>query len=303
MANRHYEHALKGLPCRVSTTAHLIYQLICYRFDDRPTLPNGKPNRGYLKSYPGMAEFMSATGKGRGACNTGIESLIKNNLIVRITIGKPGSRAEYRPVYSLNALDESVPNTRHVSKVYKPRKPAVNVTMASAKSTDLVANVLSSRDTISITSNHKYDKLITLLPSDISQYIKPGKNLDKLLDKLVDQGMSLEAICAHLSSKKYNDRYTIGGTVITHLEALCGVKRPTGNEWCGSCDESTRQFVEVSAGVDGKDTYECPTCHPNQIRIKQRLKSDKDLDTMLKNISEYDLDTAMSRFTGWQLPD
>ncbi len=302
MANKHYEHAIKELPCRVSTTAHLIYQVICYRYDLRE-FKDGKPNRGYLKSYPGMAEFMSATGKGRNACNTAIESLIKNNLIVRITIGKPGSRAEYRPIYTLNALGESVSNTRHVSKVYKPRKPADNVTITSTKSTEDEHKELLSRDTISTISNHKYDKLITLLPSDIGQYVKPGKNLNKLLDKLVDQGMSIEAVCAHLSGKKYNDRYTIGGTVITHLEALLGVKRPSGNEWCGNCDQVIRQFVEHSPGVDGKDTYECPTCHPNQIRIKQRLKSDEHLDTMLKKISEYDLDTALSTFTGWQLPD
>jgi len=296
MANRHYEHALKGLPCPVSTTAHLIYQVICYRFDDRPTMPNGKPNRGYLKSYPGMADFMSATGLQRGACNTAIESLIANNLIVRITIGKPGSRAEYRPVYTLNALNESVPNTRHVSKEYKPRKLADNVMITNTKSTDGVANVLSPLDTISTISNHKYEKLITLLPSDISQYIKPGKNLDKLLDKLVDQGMSIEEICAHLSGAKYSDRYSIGGTVVTHLEALLGVKRPSDNGWCGMCDDGTRQFVGVSPGVDGKDTHQCPTCHPNQIRIKQRLKSDGDLDTMLTKLAEFDTDKLLKSF-------
>jgi hypothetical protein len=302
MANRHFEHALKGLPCRVSTTAQIIYQIICYRYDDREFI-DGKPNRGYLKSYPGMAEFMSATGRKRNTCNTAIESLITNKVIARVTIGKPGARAEFRPIYTLEALGESVSNTRHVSKVYKPRKRVESVSSALAKCPENEHKVSLPQDTISTISNHKYDKLITLLPSDISKYIKPGKNLDKLLDKLVDQGMSLEAISAHLSDKKYSDRYTIGGTVITHLEALCGVKRPTGNKWCGNCDQSTRQFVEVSAGVDGKDTYECPTCHPNQIRIKQRLKSDRDLDTMLKNISEYDLDTALSSFTGWKLPD
>ena len=303
MANKHYEHALEGLPCRVSTTAHIIYQIICYRFDDRITLTNGKPNPGYNKSYPGMNAFVKATGRSRQACNTAIESLIAQGLVARITIGKPGSRAEYVPIHTVSALGISVKNTLHVSKQYKSRKLADNVKTTNSMSKEDLPKETSSLNTISTISNHKYDKLISLLPSDISKYIKPGKNLDKLLDKLVDQGMSLEAISAHLSDKKYSDRWTIGGTVITHLEALCGVKRLTGNEWCGSCDESTRQFVEVSAGVDGKDTYECPTCHPNQIRIKQRLKSDRDLDTMLKNISEYDLDTAMSRFTGWRLPD
>jgi hypothetical protein len=303
MANKHYEHSLEGLPCRVSTTAHIIYQIICYRFDDRITLTNGKPNPGHGKSYPGMNAFVKATGRSRQACNTAIESLIANNLIMRITIGKPGSRAEYSPIYTLNALGISVKNTLHVSKVYKSRKVADNVKITGTMSKAGLPNESSSLNTISTISNHKYDKLITLLPSDISQYIKPGKNLDKLLDKLVDQGMSLEAISAHLRSKKYSDRYTIGGTVITHLEALCGVTKPSGKEWCRSCDQHTRQFIERSPGVDGKDTYECPTCHPNQIRIKQRVKGDEDLDTMLKKLSEYDLDTELKKFTAWKLPD
>ena len=303
MANKHYEHALEGLPCRVSTTAHIIYQIICYRFDDRITLTNGKPNPGYNKSYPGMDAFVKATGRTRQACNTAIEQLIANGLVARITIGKPGSRAEYVPIHTVNALGISVKNTLHVSKEYKSRKLADNVKTTNSMSKEDLPKETSSLNTISTISNHKYDKLITLLPIEISQYIKPGKNIDKLLDKLVDQGMSLEAISAHLTGKKYSDRWTIGGTVVTHLEALCGVTKPSDKEWCGSCDKSTRQFVEASPGIDGKDTYQCPTCHPNQLRIKQRLKSDGDLDTMLKKISEYDLDTAWVSFTGWQIPD
>lgn len=153
MANKHYEHALKGLPCRVSTTAHLIYQIICYRYDDREFI-DGKPNRGYLKSYPGMDLLMSATGRGRNACNTAIEVLIKENLIARITIGKPGARAEYRPIYTLEALGESVSNTRHVSKVYKPRRRVENVSSALAKSLDYEHKESLPQDTISTISNH-----------------------------------------------------------------------------------------------------------------------------------------------------
>lgn len=292
MANKHYEHALEGLPCRVSTTAHIIYQIICYRFDDRITLANNKPNPGHGKSYPGMNAFVKATGRSRQACNTAIEQLITERVIIRITIGKPGSRAEYVPIHTLNALGISVKNTLHVSKEYKPRKLADNVKTTSTMSKEGLPNETSSLNTISTISNHKYRKLITLLPIEISQYIKPGKNLDKLLDKLVDNGMSLEAISAHLGGKKYSDRYTIGGTVVTHLEALLGVKRPSVN-WCGKCDRVTHRFIEPSAGIDGKETYECPTCHPNQIRVKDRIVSDKGLDTMLKRIGDYDLESLL----------
>jgi hypothetical protein len=278
MANKHYEHALEGLPCRVSTTAHIIYQIICYRFDDRITLTNGKPNPGYNKSYPGMDAFVKATGRTRQACNTAIEQLIANGLVARITIGKPGSRAEYVPIHTVNALGISVKNTLHVSKEYKSRKLADNVKTTNSMSKEDLPKETSSLNTISTISNHKYDKLITLLPIEISQYIKPGKNIDKLLDRLVNQGVSIEAVCAYLSRKKYSDRWTIGGTVVTHLEALLGDKKPISNKfkstWCGKCDDGTRQFVEASPGIDGKNTYECPTCHPNQIRIKERMDLD-----------------------------
>jgi len=273
MANKHYEHSLEGLPCRVSTTAHIIYQIICYRYDLREFI-EGKPNRGYLKSYPGMDAFVKATGRTRQACNTAIEALIANKLIIRITIGKPGSRAEYLPIYTLNALGEHVKPSLHVSKPYKSRKLADNVKNTSTTSKEDLPKETSSLNTISTISNHKYDKLISLLPIEISQYIKPGKNIDKLLDRLVNQGVSIEAVSAYLNGKKYSDRYAIGGTVVTHLEALCGVTKPSGKEWCGSCDKSTRQFVEASPGIDGKDTYECPVCHANQIRIKKRMTID-----------------------------
>ena len=277
MSNKHYEHALEGLPCRVSTTAHIIYQIICYRYDERE-FKDGKPNRGYLKSYPGMEAFVKATGRTRQACNTAIESLIANKLIIRITIGKPGSRAEYLPIYTLNALGQHVKPSLHVSKPYKSRKLADNVKNTNSMSKADLPNESSTLNTISTISNHKYDKLISLLPKEVSQYIKPGKNIDSLLDKLTDKGMSIEAVSAHLSKQKYSDRYTIGGTVVTHLEALSGLNKPSKNrfksEWCRKCDLNTRTFEQSSPGVDGKDTYQCPNCHPNQIRIKERMDLD-----------------------------
>jgi hypothetical protein len=289
MSNKQYEHALEGLPCRVSTTAHIIYQIICYRYDERE-FKDGKPNRGYLKSYPGMEAFVKATGRTRQACNTAIESLIANKLIIRITIGKPGSRAEYLPIYTLNALGQHVKPSLHVSKPYKSRKLADNVKNTNSMSKADLPNESSVLNTISTISNHKYDKLISLLPKEVSQYIKPGKNIDSLLDKLTDKGMSIEAVSAHLSKQKYSDRYTIGGTVVTHLEALSGLNKPSKNrfksEWCRKCDLNTRTFEQSSPGVDGKDTYQCPNCHPNQIRIKERMSSDTAVDNMFKALMD-----------------
>ena len=282
MGNKHYEHALQGLPCRVSSTARMIYSIICYRFDDRVTLPNGKPNPGHNKSYYKKNTFVMATGVSRQACNTAINQLIEAKLIIRTVIGKPGSQANFLPIYTLNALGINVNNALHKFKVYKPRKVADNVKSPDIMSKADLPNVLSALNTISTISNHKYgkynkerfDEFIELLPKDVRQYIDPGANLDKELDESIAQGMSLETVCAYLSRKKYDHSHKIGGLVIFYLQELNGNKSNLfeGIKWCYKCLHSTRTFVERSPGVDGKDTYECPTCHPNQVRIKERLK-------------------------------
>ena len=282
MGNKHYEHALQGLPCRVSSTARMIYSIICYRFDDRVTLPNGKPNPGHNKSYYKKNTFVMATGVSRQACNTAINQLIKNNLIIRTVIGKPGSQANFLPIYTLNALGINVNNALHKAKVYKPRKVADNVKSPDIMSKADLPNESSALNTISTISNHKYgkynkerfDEFIELLPKDVSQYIEPGSNLDEALDKLMAKGMSLETVYAYLSRQKYHHAYKVGGLVISLLQELSGNKTNYFEDikWCTKCAHSTRTCDERSPGVDGKDTYECPNCHPNQIRIKERLK-------------------------------
>ncbi len=239
MANKHYEHALKGLPCRVSTTAHLIYQIICYRYDDREFI-DGKPNRGYLKSYPGMDLLMSATGRGRNACNTAIEVLIKENLIARITIGKPGARAEYRPIYTLEALGESVSNTRHVSKVYKPRRRVENVSSTLAKSLDYEHKESLPQDTISTISNHKYDKSKTydyvnyerwhvisqdLPPLLVRQWVH-SKESEALLDQILN-GTTLKAFRANLRRLNFDKAYDLTGLYMDYLRQCAGLNKPT----------------------------------------------------------------------------
>ena len=79
-------------------------------------------------------------------------------MIARVTIGKPGSRAEYVPIHTTTALRISVKNTLHVSKQYKSKKLAVNVKNTSVMSKEGLPNETSSLNTISTISNHKYDK-------------------------------------------------------------------------------------------------------------------------------------------------
>ena len=240
MANKHYEHALEGLPCRVSTTAHIIYQIICYRFDDRITLPNGKPNPGYNKSYPGMGAFVKATGRSRQACNTGIEQLIANGIVARITIGKPGSRAEYVPIHTVSALGISVKNTLHVSKQYKSRKLADNVKTTNSMSKEDLPKETSSLNTISTISNHKYDKSKTYdyvnherwhvisqaLPRLLVSQWKHTKESEACLD-VITQGTTLKAFVDDLRGHKFEQAGDQTGLFMSHLRKCAGVNKPS----------------------------------------------------------------------------
>jgi len=240
MSNKHYEHALEGLPCRVSTTASIIYQIICYRFDDRVTLPNGKSNPGYGKSYPGMDAFVKATGRSRQACNNAIEELIANRLIARVTIGKPGSRAEYVPIHTTNALGISVKNTLHVSKQYKSKKLAVNVKITSVMSKEGLPNETSSLNTISTISNHKYDKsksydyvnherwhvISQALPRLLVSQWRHTKESEECLESIT-QRTTLTAFVADLRRHKFEQAGDQTGAFMSHLRKCAGVNKPS----------------------------------------------------------------------------
>jgi hypothetical protein len=51
-------YALAGSPVRLSGTAQSIHALLMHRFDERQFV-NGKPNKGYRKSYPSMEEIQT----------------------------------------------------------------------------------------------------------------------------------------------------------------------------------------------------------------------------------------------------
>ena len=137
----------------------------------------------------------------------------------------------------------------------------------------------------------RFDKFISLLPKDVGQYIEPGANLDNELDKLMAKGWTLETVCEHLSRKKYHHAYKVGGVVITHLQELSGNKTNyfEGIEWCKECPKSTRTYDERSPGVDGKDTYECPTCHPNQVRAKNQISKNLTTETLFNKVMGVDV--------------
>jgi hypothetical protein len=281
MANKHYEHALDGLPCRVSATATIIYQIICYRFDDRVTLPNGKPNPGHGKSYPGMDAFVKATGRTRQACNTAIEELIANKLVNRITIGKPGSRAEYVPIYTLNDLGISVKNTLHVSKQYKSKKLADNVKRTSIMSKEGLPNETSLLNTISTISNHKYDKSKTndyvnyqrwhvisqALPRLLVSQWRHTKESEECLDSIT-QITTLTAFVADLRRHKFEQAGDQTGLFMSHLRKCAGVNKPIkglsmGEQVEKELDEFSNYDLEAelkkfNPGVDLDSAFKLP---------------------------------------------
>lgn len=247
MANEHYEKALEGLPCKLSSTAHIIHQVICYRYDTREFV-RGKSNPGFGKSYPGMPTFVKATGKSRQACNDAIESLIANKIIDRVTIGRPGYQAEYRPIYVLGLLGEHVNLSLHVAKAYKSKKPAQDVNLATSSSKEPLPNVTGELDSISTTSIHKYDKYLNtedrlspksksafkvnvqrwhLISQDLDPYVRAkwqhSVESEQLLDMIQNlPGWSLQRLQANLGALNFSNSHNNCGLLMTHLRGLAG---------------------------------------------------------------------------------
>jgi len=94
-------------------------------------------------------------------------------------------------------------------------------------------------------------------------------------------------VCAYLSRQKYHHAYKIGGLIISLLQELSGNKTNyfEGIKWCLKCAHSTRTCDERSPGVDGKDTYECPNCHPNQVRVKNQISKNLTTETLLNKVT------------------
>ena len=79
---------------------------------------------------------------------------------------------------------------------------------------------------------------------------------------------------------------------MTHLNELLGrkiINHFEGIKWCGKCPRSTRTYDERSPGVDGKDTNQCPNCHPNQVRIKKQLSKNLTTEALLNDVIGVDV--------------
>jgi hypothetical protein len=216
-------YALAGSPVRLSGLAQSIHALLMHRFDERPVL-NGKPNKGYRKSYPSMEEIQTwCTGFSRQAVSKAIEELITKGFIIRVEIGRPGQRANYVPVYALGLLGDYVNVSLHKSKKYKGKKVTVSDSPDSTMSKQSLPNVSGQAYTISsvssLSNNRNRDRFtvfIDLLPSALKG-LEPGPNLDALLDALEVKGGRLKALADHLNDHNYTGAESLNSVLFKRL--------------------------------------------------------------------------------------
>lgn len=277
-----------GLPVKVSPTAHNVHQTILYTYDTRPTKANGEPNPWYKTSYPGMEALMRDTGVSRQSVERAISELIAKNIIDQVTLGKPGTRARYRPIYALSLLGEPVNLALHVSRNKGSSKRKKSVALAKEMSKASVQNESSTLSTISTTSIEKYDKyensaierepwnvILNYLKDDVKKYLTPGPNYAERIEKLERKGITPQAVGEFMAHQNWSTAFSIGGLFEYFLDVLLGVKKGSQSSCmpphCGECDFKTRQFPEPSIGYDGKETWDCLTCSPAQVRLKNHL--------------------------------
>jgi len=226
-----------------------------------------------IVSYPegcfiGLDELADQAGLSNDTAKAYLRHLTNLSLISREqSFARKGLRQCYRVnVNELTNFNRVLPDT-----------PFTNTPMGVTKSVKGVAELANGSHPIHPYKEYKdykydkerFDKLITYLPIDFRQYVKPGKNYELKLDELERKGTTLEAIGAYLSRQNYATSYKKGGLVSSFLDELLGVK-PKGvsssmPKWCGRdfCDKATRLWPEASEDKTGRLTHKCLTCHPD----------------------------------------
>jgi len=215
-----------GLPPEIIKLSGLelaLYLIISYRYDTRE-FANGKRNRGYLKSYPGMELFQRVTRMSRSAIEGALARLKEKGLITQVEKGYRNNTACYIPTYSINLLThgesvgirdtldnevsdnlaESVSDTGIESPVYAHKVSSTPVTIS----------------TTSTTSTNKYNMLrfnliLKSLPERL-RAISPGSNFEKLLDECDELGITDE-IQRVLAGNKWDNIPSNAGGIVDKL--------------------------------------------------------------------------------------
>jgi hypothetical protein len=274
MSNRLTDaYAYAGSPVRLSGLAQSVHAFLLHRFDERPILENGKPNKGYRKSYPSMEEIQTwCTGFSRQAISKAIEELIAKGFIIRVEIGRPGQRANYVPVYALGLLGDYVNVSLHKSKHYKVKKVADSVTTDSTISKQSLPNVSTVLYAISSTSNEsnnrnkdRFTDFLQLLPTHL-QGLTQGKNIDEPLDRLEAKGVPLQVTVSHLSEHNYTGASNAYSVLISRLNAF-SVETPDLVERRKLEEEQNRLVSEQLAETErNKVTPDVASEHAKAIR-------------------------------------
>ena len=267
-------YILAGSPVKLSGSAVAVHALFLHRFDNRPEV-EGKPNKGYMKSYPSNEEICLWLGMSRTSANRAIEELISAGLVYRCTIGKPGQRAEFVPIYALGLVGNfSVNYGLHISKKYK--KVSERVKSTDTMSKEGLPNVLTEVNSISTittrsinTYEDKYERFNTLRPylKEEIRHLQDGKNYESALDELERKGVTVEEVAQFLNSKNFSMSHNVGGLVASLLTGFAGlpVVKPTVKpEWCGSCESPESRVepfaYEIRSNPPGARSRVCRVC-------------------------------------------
>jgi hypothetical protein len=251
-----------------------------------------------------------------------INRLTKIGALIHITKGFPGQMAEYGINYKwLNnyQVTGELPKTRNrVSKSYRQEPgqlPTGDLTVTDRppdgypilkdlntqirnKENDYVFSDQVKTETKDAPSGKiNYDRWNVIKPylGEFEKYIKPGPNYERLLNRLEDKGVRLKDIGAFIEKIDFTNAYSCGGRLEQELNALAGVSKattkPGATDWCGreGCDPTARTWG-TQWEIEGRFTFNCPKCHPNEIKKDEQKQTFNFLDelgeTPFKSVDE-----------------
>jgi hypothetical protein len=271
-------YADAGSPVRLSGLAQSVHAFLLHRFDEREFI-NGKPNKGYRKSYPSMQEIQTwCTGFSRQAISKAIEELIAKGIIIRVEIGRPGQRANYLPIYALGLLGDYVNVSLHKSKNYKGKQVTESVKADSTISKQSLPKVSTVLYTISNTSNEsnnrnkdRFTEFLKLLPTQL-QGLTHGANIDEPLDRLDAKGVPLQVTVSRITEQSFTGAGNPYSVLISRLNAF-SVETPDLIAERKVLDEQNRLVAERIAEMErNKVAPEVASERANEIREMLRRK-------------------------------
>ena len=87
-------------------------------------------------------------------------------------------------------------------------------------------------------------------------------------------GMTVTVLRDLLGALNFSTSDSNTGLLMNFLRIEAGAKGANKSHhkatWCGNCEKVSRTYEVEGPGNDGKLTYDCPTCHDNQVRIRER---------------------------------